>query len=214
MTPDPIRVMVVDEHGMVRKGIVAYLKSNPGLKIVGEACNGREAVESYAPLRPDVILMDLQMPEMDGIEATRVIHRENPNVKVIALTSFPDRDKVQAALAAGAISYLLKNISGEDLVEAIRDAYAGRSTLAQEAVQALITPPSPEVASPGADLTLREREVLVLLGKGLNNSEIAERLAISLATAKAHVSNILSKLGVSNRAEAIGAAARRGLIEL
>ncbi len=214
MTPDPIRVMVVDEHGMVRKGIAAYLKSNPELKVVGEACNGREAVESYAALRPDVILMDLQMPEMDGIEATRIIHRENPNVKVIALTSFPDRDKVQAALAAGAISYLLKNVSGEDLIEAIRDACAGRSTLAQEAVQALITPPSPEAASPGADLTLREREVLALLGKGLNNSEIAERLSISLATAKAHVSNILSKLGVSNRAEAIGAAARRGLIEL
>ncbi len=214
MTPQPIRVMVVDEHGMVRKGIIAYLRTCPDLLIVGEAQDGRQAVESYAQLQPDVILMDLQMPEMDGIAATRIICKESPTIRVIALTSFPDRDKVQDALAAGAISYLLKNVSGEDLIEAIRDACAGRSTLAPEAVQALIQPPSPEAPPLGSGLTMREHEVLALLAKGMNNYEIAERLSVSHATAKAHVSNILSKLGVSNRAEAVAIALQRKLINL
>lgn len=207
----PIRVMVVDDHGMVRKGIVAYLKNSPDLQIVGEAENGRQVVESYAALRPDVILMDLQMPDMDGITATRLIRQESPNIQIIALTSFPDRGRVQEALSAGAISYLLKNVSGEDLAEAIRDACAGRSTLAQEAVQALIQPPA-QPSTPGFDLTLREREVLGLLVKGLNNNEIADCLSISHATAKAHVSNILSKLGVSNRAEAVAVAIQQKLL--
>lgn len=211
MSMNPIRVMVVDEHGMVRKGIIAFLKSSTGIDIVGEAQNGRDAVELCEKLQPDVILMDLQMPEMDGIAATRIIHKQWPPIQVIVLTSFPDRDKVQDALQAGAISYLLKNVSGEDLAEAIRDAHAGRSTLAHEAVQALIQTPAEKPAVPGFDLTLREREVLVLLVKGLNNSEIAERLSISHATAKAHVSNILSKFGVSNRAEAVALALQQKL---
>jgi NarL family two-component system response regulator LiaR len=204
--------MVVDEHGMVRKGIIAYLKNNADLDIIGEAQNGREAVELCERLQPDVILMDLQMPEMDGIAATRIIRKQWPQIQVIALTSFPDRDKVQDALQAGAISYLLKNVSGEDLAEAIRDACAGRATLAQEAVQALIQPPAEKPTVPGFDLTLREREVLGLLAKGLNNNEIAERLSVSHATAKAHVSNILSKLGVSNRAEAVALAIQHKLV--
>ncbi len=212
MSSTPIRVMVVDEHGMVRKGIVAYLKNDPDLHIVGEAQNGREAVELCEQLQPDVILMDLQMPEMDGITATRIIRQRWSQVQVVALTSFPDRDKVQNALQAGAISYLLKNVSGEDLAEAIRDAYAGRATLAQEAVQALIQPPAEKPAATGFDLTLRERQVLALLIKGLNNQEIADHLSVSHATAKAHVSNILSKLGVSNRAEAVALAIQQKLV--
>jgi NarL family two-component system response regulator LiaR len=211
MSSTPIRVMVVDEHGMVRKGVVAYLKNNPDLQIVAEAQNGREAVDLCEQLQPDVILMDLQMPEMDGITATRIIRKRYPRIQIVALTSFPDRDKVQDVLSAGAISYLLKNVSGEDLAEAIRDAYAGRATLAQEAVQALIQPPVvPSV--PGFDLTAREREVLALLIKGLNNNEIANQLNVSHATAKAHVSNILSKLGVSNRAEAVARAIQQKLV--
>lgn len=211
MSSSPIRVMVVDEHGMVRKGIVAFLKNNPQLEIVGEAENGREAVELCERLQPHVILMDLQMPEMDGITATRIIRNQYPQIQIIALTSFQDRDKVQEALAAGAISYLLKNVTGDNLAEAIRDAHAGRATLAQEAVQALIQPPTAPAAS-GFDLTLREREVLALLIKGLNNNEIANQLSVSHATAKAHVSNILSKLGVSNRAEAVAVAIQQKLL--
>jgi NarL family two-component system response regulator LiaR len=204
--------MVVDEHGMVRRGIVAYLKNIPGIQVVGEAQNGREAVELCEQLQPEVVLMDLVMPEMDGVAATRAIKQRWQDIQVIALTSFPERDMVQNALQAGAISYLLKNVSGEDLAEAIRDAYAGRRTLAQEAVQALINPPAPSDPVSGHALTAREREVLALLIKGLNNNEIADRLTVSHATAKAHVSNILSKLGVSNRAEAVAMALQQKLV--
>ena len=214
MTSNRIRVMVVDEHGMVRKGIIAFLKNNPQLDIVGEAQNGREAVQLCERLQPHVILMDLQMPEMDGITATRLIRKQFPQIQIIALTSFSDRDKVQDALAAGAISYLLKNVSGDDLAEAIRDAFAGRATLAQEAVQALIQPPPATPAASSSDLTPREREVLALLIKGLNNNEIAVQLSVSHATAKAHVSNILSKLGVSNRAEAVAIGIQQKLVSL
>jgi len=208
---DSIRVMVVDEHGMVRKGIIAYLKNSVDIRVVGEARDGNEAVELCASLAPDVILMDLQMPEMDGIAATRIIGRQHPRVKIIALTSFSERDKVQEALQAGAISYLLKNVSGEDLAEAIRGAFAGRAMLAPEAVQALIQP-APAQPALGSDLTPREREVLGLLVKGLNNHEIAERLNVSHATAKAHVSNILAKLDASNRAEAVARALKEKLV--
>jgi NarL family two-component system response regulator LiaR len=208
---DRIRVMIVDDHGIVRRGLTAVLRTFSDLDLVGEARNGLEAVERCAQLQPDVILMDLIMPELGGVDATRAIHQQWPRVQIIALTSFQEKELVQEVLQAGAISYLLKNVSGEELSEAIRAAYAGRSTLAPEAVQALIQPGKPQPTY-SYDLTPREREVLALLIKGLNNAQIAQRLSISPSTSKAHVSNILSKLGVSNRAEAISLAIQQNLV--
>jgi NarL family two-component system response regulator LiaR len=208
---EQIRVLIVDDHGIVRRGLVAYLKNMPDLELVGEAQDGQEAVEICEALRPDVILMDLVMPKLGGAAATRIILERWPCVQVIALTSFQEKELVQEVLQAGAISYLLKNVSGEDLAEAIRAAHAGRSTLAPEALQALIRPADPG-PGPGDDLTRREREVLALLVKGLNNPQIAERLCVSSSTIKAHVSSILSKLGVSNRREAIALAIQHKMV--
>jgi len=212
---DKIRVMVVDDHTMVRRGLATMLKVRPDLELVGEATNGQEALRLCAQLRPDVILMDLLMPEMGGVEATRLIRDRWPEIQVVALTSFQEKDLVREALQAGAISYLLKNISSEDLAAALREACAGRSTLAPEAIGALLQAdrpaPPPTLDLPDAfDLTPREREVLALMIEGMTNPEIAERLVVSRATAKAHVSNILSKLGVSNRAEAVALALTSG----
>jgi NarL family two-component system response regulator LiaR len=203
--------MVVDDHGMVRRGLVAYLEEEPDLELVGEAADGEEAVQLCEHLRPDVILMDLVMPGLGGADATRSIRKRWPQVQVIALTSFQDKELVQEALQAGAISYLLKNVSGKDLVEAIRAAYAGRATLAPEAVNALIQPAVPE-STLGHDLTPRERDVLALLVEGLTNKEIASRLGVSRSTVKVHVSNILSKLDVSSRGGAINIAIQNRLI--
>jgi NarL family two-component system response regulator LiaR len=208
----PIRVMIVDDHDMVRKGLATFLRIKPDLELVGEARNGIEALRVCDQVQPDVILMDLLMPEMDGPEATRLIRQRCPQIQIIALTSFQERDLVQKALRAGAISYLLKNISVDGLAEAIRSAYAGRPTLAPEATQALIQSASREPAL-GDDLTEREREVLVLLVEGLSNPEIAERLSVSRSTARAHVSHIFSKLEVSNRAEAVSVALRQHLVD-
>jgi NarL family two-component system response regulator LiaR len=208
---DPIRVLIVDDHSMVRRGLVAYLRAERDLEMVGEAGDGEEALAMCEEAQPDVVLMDLVMPRMDGAEATRAIRRRWPEMQVIALTSFQEADYVRDALQAGAIGYLLKNISGEDLADAIRSAHAGRSTLAPEAVKALVKPVRTDPFTPGYDLTPREREVLGLLAEGLTNAQIAQRLAVSHATVKAHVSNILSKLGVSNRGEAVAVAIKHNL---
>jgi NarL family two-component system response regulator LiaR len=207
--------MIVDDHSMVRKGLATILKVKAGLELVGEASNGREALALCEQVQPDVVLMDLLMPEMGGAEATRLINQRWPQVQVLALTSFQEKELVREALQAGAIGYLLKNVSAADLVAAIQEAHAGRSTLAPEAIQALLQAESPAVAQPEdvADrygLTPREREVLALMVEGKSNPEIAESLVVSRSTAKAHVSNILSKMGVSKRTEAISLALQQG----
>jgi NarL family two-component system response regulator LiaR len=208
---DSIRVMIVDDHGMVRRGLSAYLRNESDLELVGEARDGQEALQLCEQVLPDVILMDLIMPELGGVAATRIIRKRWPQVQIVALTSFREKELVQDALQAGAISYLLKNTTGDDLAEAVRSAYAGRATLAPEAIQALIQPSGPG-STPGYDLTRREREVLSLLIKGLSNPEIADRLSVSRSTVKAHVSKILTKLDVSNRREAIALAIKHKLV--
>jgi len=206
-----IRVMIVDDHDMVRRGLAAFLRVKPDLQLVGEARDGLEALTVCENVQPDVILMDLVMPRLTGAEATRSIRERWPHVQIVALTSFEEKDLVRDALRAGAISYLLKNVTVEELASAIRAANSGQSTLAPEAVRALIRLPDPEQHM-DYDLTPRELQVLALLVQGLSNPDIAKQLTVSRSTAKAHVSNILSKLEVSNRAEAIALAIRNNLV--
>ncbi len=207
-----VRVIIVDDHGMVRKGLTAYLNNRPDMIVVGEGRDGREAVNLCEQLHPDVILMDLVMPEMGGVAATHAIHQRWPKVQIIALTSFQEKELVQDALQAGAIGYLLKNVTGDELAQAICRAYAGKPTLAPEAIQALIQT-NAEESILGKDLTRRELEVLALLVKGYSNPDIAESLVVSRATVKVHVGNILSKLSASNRAEAISLAIQHKLVK-
>lgn len=206
-----IRVLIVDDHAVVRGGLRTFLDAFDDFQLVGEAKNGDEAIRLCGDKRAQVVLMDLLMPQVDGVTATKTIRERYPEVRVIALTSFQDEEKVHAALDAGAIGYLLKNVSADELANAIRAAWAGRPTLAPEATQALIHAVS-RAPAPGHDLTAREREVLALLVRGLNNSEIAKRLVINRSTAKFHVSNILTKLHASSRTEAVAFALTHHLV--
>ncbi len=212
-TSQVIQVMLVDDHNVVRSGLATFLRAYDDLELVGEAKNGLEAVNLCRRKKPDVILMDLMMPEMDGIAATRAILAEYPDIKIVAMTSFEEEKLVQGVLAAGAISYLLKNVTSDELANAIRAAYLGRSTLSPEAAKALIQATRPS-KQPLVDLTEREREVLHLVVQGQSNQQIADAMVISLATVKAHISNILSKLGVSSRTEAIAYAIKHKLVTL
>lgn len=210
---EPIRVMIVDDHAVVRSGLSAFMLAYDDLELVAEAGSGEEALRLCATAHPDVVLMDLVMPGMDGAETTRRLRQEFPEVQVIALTSFKEEELVHAVLQAGALSFLLKDVSADELARAIRNARSGRSTLAAEAAQALIQrvtrPTEPE---PG--LTPRELEVLALMVEGHNNPQIADQLVVSRSTVKFHVSSILGKLGVASRTEAVSKALREKLIEI
>ena len=210
-SPQPIRVMLVDDHTMVRKGLATFLKVFDDLQLVGEAENGAAAIQLCGEILPDVVLMDMVMPDMDGAAATRAIRQQFPQVQVIALTSFKEGELIKKALEAGAIAYLLKDVSADDLVWAIRSAQAGRATLSPEAAQALVETAN-QPPTPGLDLTEREREVLALMVEGLNNTQIAGRLTVSPSTIKSHVSNVLSKLGVASRTEAVTLALRNRIV--
>jgi NarL family two-component system response regulator LiaR len=207
----PIRVMLVDDHTMVRRGLATFLMVFDDFKLVGEAESGEVAIQQCAEVLPDVVLMDMVMPDMDGATATRAIRRQFPQVQVIALTSFKEGELIKNALEAGAIGYLLKDVSADDLARAIRSAHAGRATLSPEAAQALVETAN-QPPTPGLDLTEREREVLTLMIEGLNNTQIAGRLSVSPSTIKSHVSNILSKLGVASRTEAVTLALRNRIV--
>jgi NarL family two-component system response regulator LiaR len=207
----PIRVMLVDDHMMVRKGWATFFKVFDDRELAGEAESGEAAIQLCAEVLPDVILMDMHMPGMDGASTTRVIRQKFPQVQVLALTSFKEGELVKNALEAGAIGYLLKDVSADDLVRAVRAAHAGRATLSPEASQVLVQAAN-QPPAPGLDLTEREREVLVLMIEGLNNTQIAAKLTVSPSTIKSHVSNILSKLGVASRTEAVTLALRNSIV--
>jgi two-component system, NarL family, response regulator LiaR len=211
ISSQPIRVMLVDDHAMVRRGLAAFLKVFDDLQLAGEAESGESAIQLCAEVLPDVILMDMVMPDMDGAAATRAIRQRFPQVQVLALTSYKEGDLVKNALKAGAIGYLLKDVSADDLAGAIRAAHSGRATLSPQAAQALVETAN-QSPLPGLDLTEREREVLALMVEGLNNTQIAAKLVVSPSTIKSHVSNILSKLGVVSRTEAVTLALRSHLI--
>jgi two-component system, NarL family, response regulator LiaR len=207
-----INILLVDDHAVVRSGLGAVLMSTDGLKMVGEAANGEIAVAMCHKLKPDVVLMDLMMPVMDGVTAIRTIHEAQPDIKMIALTSFGERELVEGALKAGASGYLLKTVSAAELVAAIQGVMEGRTALSPEAAQALVQ----GLKQPRAtthDLTEREQEILALMVDGLPNHQIADKLVVSQSTVKFHVSNILSKLEVSTRTEAVSVALKHKMVK-
>jgi two-component system, NarL family, response regulator LiaR len=189
-----VKILVVDDHPMIRRGIASLINASEGLECVAEAVDGQEALEVCARMEVDIVLMDMVMPRLDGASATQAIRARHPNVRVLILTSFYEQDQVQNAMRAGAMGYMLKTASADELVAAIRAAHAGQRTLAPEATEAL------------------ERRILELLAEGLSNQDIADRLSITLATVKFHVTNILSKLSVSSRTEAVLLALKHKLV--
>ena len=213
-----IKVLLVDDHTVVLKGLAFFLSTQEDLELVGEANNGKEALVKVGETTPDVILMDLYMPEMDGVEATAYIKKEYPNVKVIVLTSFSDQAHVLPALRAGASGYILKDVEPDQLVEAIRSAYKGNIQLHPDIANALLSqtlPVEEKEEEPFIQvdvLTARENEVLQLLAKGMSNKEIASVLVITEKTVKAHVSSILSKLHLSDRTQAALYAVKNGIV--
>ncbi len=218
MTPtdvEPIKVLIVDDHEVVRKGLRTFLGLHDDIEIVGEAEDGQAAIELTAQLAPDVILMDLVMPRLDGIAATRCIHESQAGVQIIALTSFTEDDKIIPAIQAGAASYLLKDVSADVLVEAIRAVRRGERRLHPEAMRKLMEQVAkPPAGSPtAASLTPRELEVLALVAQGKHNREIAAALVISEKTAKMHISNILGKLGLEDRTQMAIYAIQKGLVD-
>ena len=216
MTTAPIKVLIVDDHGIVRTGIAALLETEADFEVVGEADNGRDAVVLAERLDPDVILMDLVMPEMDGIEATREICARRADASVLVLTSFGTDDKLFPAVKAGAVGYLLKDTSPQDLIHAIRDAADGHSSLNSTVARRLLRELSADsdALAPREPLTVREIEVLKLIARGLSNERIGETLFISEATVRTHVSHILGKLGLTNRTQAALWALREGMVTL
>ena len=218
MTQPPIRILIVDDHGIVRKGTRALLERIPDFAVVGEAGNGKGAVAQAKELQPDVILMDLMMPEMDGIKAIGLITASQPNSRILALTSFAADDKVFPAIKAGALGYMLKDADPEDLIQAIRQVHRGEPSLhpsiARKVLQELGRPQTAP-PSPGPDpLTERELEVLQLVAQGLTNQQMAEQLTVAEVTIRTHISNILSKLHLANRVQATLYALREGLTTL
>jgi two-component system, NarL family, response regulator LiaR len=212
MTECPVRILLVDDHAVVRSGLGAVISTSDDMILVGEAGDGEQAIQLCERFQPDVVVMDLLMPKMDGVAATEAIHKRWPQIKIIALTSFKEKEYVEGALKAGAMSYLLKNVSANELLAAIRHAAAGQSSLSPEAAQVLIQKVN-EPAKLGVDMTDREREILALMVEGLSNSEIAGRLVVSQSTVKFHVSNILSKLDVTSRTEAVALALKNNLVK-
>jgi two-component system, NarL family, response regulator LiaR len=199
-----INVLLVDDHEMVRIGVSAYLSAQPDIEVTAEAENGKIAVEKALEMKPDIILMDLVMDEMDGIEATRLITQSWPEAKIIVVTSFLDDEKVYPALEAGASSYMLKTSKASDIAQAVRDTYHGKSVLEPEVTGKMMSKMrQKQTRAPHEELTAREMEILLLMTKGKTNQEIADDLFIALKTVKVHVSNILSKLDVQDRTQAV-----------
>jgi DNA-binding NarL/FixJ family response regulator len=206
-----IRVLIVDDHPATRTGLGFFVKAFPDLELVGESESGERALADSERLQPDIVLMDVRLPGMSGVDTIRALKGRNANVQIIALTSFNEPELVQQTLRAGALSYLLKDVAAEELARAIRSAHAGQSTLAEEAARALVEAVrGGERAAP--NLTEREREVLALVAIGLSNPQIAGELSISPATVKYHVRSILTKFGAANRAEAVAMAWQMGMV--
>lgn len=214
MKKGPIRVVIADDHVMVRSGLRLFLLAFEDLKLVGEAANGEEVVRLCQREKPHVILMDMVMPVMDGVRATEEIRTQFPETQVVGLTTFYEAEMIQKMLDAGAISFLLKSISAIELARAIRDASDGKATISPEIQDLLRGRRSSAANISKYDLSAREREVLSCIMSGLSNAEIAQELVISLSTAKFHVSRILTKLNVSNRAEAVSLALQEGLVSI